>query len=193
VEEIVKKINPGVNMENPLQEGNSKGVKADLQAAISLEEKGHIFYKEAASKAGNPLTKKLFSVLAEQELEHKKRIQEIFEGIKQNAEVGSIESNIMEDSIKEIFKTFSKEVRENWTLDITDAYKHAMEFERESAEMYKNLSENSTEKWESDFFLSLEKEENDHFTAIENVYNYLEHSSDWFESEESKTWNWMNT
>lgn len=180
-------------MENSSQGRDSKGVKVDLQAAISLEEKGHIFYKEAASRAGNPLTKRLFSVLAEQELEHKNRIKEIFEGSKPNSEVGSVERSVMEDSIKDIFMNFSRETKDNWTLDITDAYKQAMQFERESAEMYKKLSKNSTEKWETNFFLSLEKEENDHFTAIENVYNYLEHSGDWFESEESKTWNWMNT
>lgn len=180
-------------MESSMKDEDLKGPEIDLKAAISLEEKGHIFYKEAASKAVNPLTKRLFSVLSKQELEHKKRIQEIYEGSKPSSEVGSVEKSLMEDSIKDIFMDFSQEVRSNWTLDTVEAYKQAMEFEKESAEMYKKLSKNSTEKWEEEFFLSLEKEENDHFTAIENVYNYLEHSGDWFESEESKTWNWMNT
>ncbi|OQX53807.1 MAG: hypothetical protein B5M53_06545, partial [Candidatus Cloacimonas sp. 4484_209] len=62
------------NMDNNL----NKRLKKALEAALKLEDKGYSYYIDIAQKAKNPLTKNLFAALAEQELQHKKRINELY-------------------------------------------------------------------------------------------------------------------
>ena len=76
---------------------------------------------------------------------------------------------------------------------MANAYEHAMHLEPDSIDLYASFAAESTDVSETTFFQGLEKEEVNHLTALQNVYHYLQHTSDWFESTESETWNWMNT
>ncbi len=172
---------------------NSDGIKDALQASLGLEQKGYEHYKQALDDAKNPLTQKLFTTLAEQELEHMKRIRELFEKDTAETSADTIPGEALEMVVKEIFNDFSKDDRSGWDIDVANAYEHAMHLEQESIDMYESLSSESADTSETAFFQALKQEEVKHLTALQNVYHYLQHTSDWFESTESETWNWMNT
>jgi rubrerythrin len=171
----------------------SDGLKDALQAAIGLEQKGYDHYQKALEDAKNPLTQKLFTTLAEQELEHMRIIRELFEGGAKETSAAVIPGEALEMVVKEIFGDFSKDDRSVWDIDVATAYEHAMKLEQESIDMYSSLADESGDVSETTFFQALSEEEVKHLTALQNVYHYLKHTSDWFESTESETWNWMNT
>jgi rubrerythrin len=164
-----------------------------LEASIGLEQKGYDHYTQALAEAKNPLTKKLFATLAEQELEHMRRIRELFEKEAGKDSCDIIPGTALEMIVKEVFDGFSKDDRSAWDVDVSSAYEHAMHLEQESIDMYSSFAAESANAPEKRFFQELEKEEGKHLTALQNVYHYLTHTADWFESTESETWNWMNT
>jgi rubrerythrin len=171
----------------------SEGLKDALQASLGLEQKGYDHYQKALGDARNPLTQKLFTTLAKQELEHMKRIRELFEEGEKKTVDATIPGEALEMVVKEIFDSFSKDDRSGWDIDVANAYEHAMHLEQESIDMYSSLSSESSDGSERTFFQALKEEEVKHLTALQNVYHYLKATPDWFESTESETWNWMNT
>jgi len=176
-------------MENNLNEG----LKKALEAALRLEDKGYSYYTNIAQKAKNPLTKNLFVTLAEQELQHKKRINELYKESSVDIPETSLTEEVLENAVKQVFENFSNEEKNSWNVDNEDAYKYAMKLERDSLKMYREFAEKSINPAETNFFKALENEENAHLNALQNVYNYLNNTRDWFASEETKTWNWMVT
>jgi rubrerythrin len=171
----------------------TEGLKDALQASLGLEQKGYDHYQKALADAKNPLTQKLFTTLAEQELEHMRRIRELFEEGEKETTAATIPGEALEMVVKEIFDSFSKDDRSDWDIDVASGYEHAMHLEQESIDMYSSFTSESADASEKDFFQALKEEEVKHLTALQNVYHYLKATSDWFESTESETWNWMNT
>jgi rubrerythrin len=172
---------------------DSGGLKGALKASVGLEQKGYDHYKAALADAKNPLTKRLFAKLAEQEQEHMRIIREIYEKGAKATSASTIPSEALEMVIKEIFDDFSKDDRSGWNIDVATAYEHAMHLEQESIDLYSSMAQESNDDTEITFFKALENEEVKHLTALQNVYHYLKATPDWFESTESETWNWMNT
>lgn len=164
-----------------------------LQASLGLEQKGYDHYQQALTEAKNPLTQKLFGTLAEQELEHMRRIRELSGSGTEKMDTDTIPVEALEMMVKELFAEFSKDDRSGWDLDSASGYEHAMHLEKESIDLYRSLASESVNASETAFFEALEKEEVKHLDALQNAYYYLKHTSDWFESSESETWNWMNT
>jgi len=66
-------------MDNNSSEKEIGGLKEVLKTARELEGKGYKYYQDVSGKAGNHLTRNLFTVLAEQELSHMDRIKELYE------------------------------------------------------------------------------------------------------------------
>lgn len=163
-----------------------------LRAALEFEQRGHDYYKRIADQSENPLTKGVFAGLAQEELYHMDRIRELSEetgaGESLSAPAGSLE-----DAVRLIFEGSEWTEREAWTLDNAEAYEYATNLEREGHALYTRFAEEAESEAERVFFRALLKEELKHLTALENVYNYLQHTGDWFASEEIHVWNWMNT
>ncbi len=180
-------------MDNNSGEKEIDGLKEVLKMALELEEKGYKYYNEVSGKASNPLTRNLFTVLAEQEVSHMDRIKQLYEESSIQISQATVPSEELQKALKQVFNNFSKEQRDTWDIDIEDAYEYAMQLENDSSKMYGDFAKKSKNSVETEFFKSLENEENAHFSALQNVYNYLKHTKGWFESEESKTWNWMVT
>lgn len=170
----------------------SARLPAALRAALDLEQRGHDYYRETASRAENPLTRMVFSALADEELQHMKRISELYEHGGSAPMTSSIPGGSPESAVKRVFERFAEQERTAWELDNESAYEYAMELERQSYALYDRLANESENSAEAEFFRNLAGQENQHLTALENVLNYLRHTGDWFAAEESRVWNWMN-
>ena len=164
-----------------------------LNSALELEHVGHDYYVKIAEKAESPLTKEVFTALAGQELVHMERIQEIFNNLKFEGVDPHARADEMQKMVRGIFSRFSSHARSTWAMDNSEAYEYAQDLERQSIAMYNKLAGESADPAERQFFEELSREENLHLNALENVYFFLQRTGDWFDHEESRVWNWMNT
>ncbi|MFW5998910.1 MAG: ferritin-like domain-containing protein [Bacillota bacterium] len=161
-----------------------------LDKAIRMEEKGYKFYSESLEEVDNKFSRKVLKSLAQQELEHKKRFQDIAEG--KNISAAGIGENSIEDELKGIFEQASTSEKEEWKKEETEIYEKALEMEKKTYNFYKELAEESDNQSEKEFLEALMKEESQHEESIQNVLYYLTDQTWWLADEESKTWNWMN-
>ena len=162
-----------------------------LRAAIDLEQRGHDYYAGIATHADNPLTKVVFSSLADEELQHMERARQLYEETGAG-ETPSVPLGSVEEVVRAIFEESDWSKRKTWRMDNAAAYDHATELERESIALYGKLAEETESPAEKGFFLRMQEEEMGHLSALQNVSNYLEHTADWFASQEIQVWNWMN-
>lgn len=164
-----------------------------LAKSYDLEKRGLDFYISSATKCINSLAKRALFSLAQEEIQHMIKIDEISSIIDKSGkwpDTGFKASDI-EISIRDFFEKAKPAVsaadNENAAI-----IKKAMEFERKSYELYSVLEKNGSSDNERSFYGQLKQQEEKHYEALENVYYYLSKTGDWFEHEESKAWNWMN-
>jgi rubrerythrin len=179
------------------QESNSTRSKlpiGPLDFARNLEVKGATLYLKFAVESENLLTKQLFYSLAIEEVEHAKKIDEIYAALKENK---GWQSAITEQlpSVETKLKTFfSRAAKVNLKSDKPGAvcYELAIEMEKSGFKAYTDFYNQAESEQEKTFYKELLKEEKGHLDALANVYYYLTDTADWLQEDESKVWNWMN-
>jgi len=171
----------------------SKNLDA-LKIAHGFEVKGTIFYLETAIKAKTQLEKKLFYSLAQEEVQHAQKIDELFgqlsEGGK-NKITFSVDTENVEKQIRDFFKTEKIKGMKRKASNIA-GYETAMAIEKKSIAAYSAMFIKATDPTEKKFYQMLVDQENKHLDAIMNVYYYLTDHGDWFQEDEGRVWNWMN-
>ena len=168
-------------------------IEEAIRMAVSAEEHGHKMYKEMAEKSSNPLAKSLLEELAADELAHCAWFKELGrEAIGEPDPSVEIGCAPIEGRIKAAFAQFDEVSRAKADPDQLEVLKKAIALEKESYETYDELfkkSEGSTKE----IFDKIRREEYEHLVALENMLMYLSKTGMWFDIEESKRWNWMNT
>jgi rubrerythrin len=152
-----------------------------VEIAIKMETDAINFYREAAEKTKHPVGKKMFLSVTEDEKRHLEMLSQIFKDINIQVEELSPMKNI-----KTIFESMKDDMmkRVEATLDELDAFKIAMQMEKEGVEFYKKAeSEAQTEK-ERSLFKRLIKEEQQHYDIFANTYFFLSDTGSWFMWEE---------
>lgn len=165
-----------------------------LEFALDFEIKGTKMYLDFAVKTKNLLGKQLFYSLAGQEIEHAKRVDEMYEQLKNNTSAAVLLPQSLppvEQALKEFFLK-AKKINLKKNTDNIQGYELAMEMERKGYKAYKGFYNNADNESEKKFFQQLMKEENGHLVSLQNVYFYLTKSGDWMQEDESKVWSWMN-
>jgi rubrerythrin len=164
---------------------------AGAEAALEMERKGAAFYEDMAKRATHPLAKELFAMLAVEERVH----ETVFAGIAAEHALPALPSQPgvkLESRVQEIFRRLGATAQP--AAGKAEGLETAMQLERDSYAYYQKQSEEADgEPAAKRFFEALMRQELDHFVALENIISYLEHPGDWFMSEESQRWNWMNT
>jgi rubrerythrin len=170
-----------------------------LKVALDYENEGLMLYTKAAQESRNQLSRRLFRTLAGQEIEHAKKIEEIYGIIEQGKKMPppeklkKIGARVdIEKDMKEFFKLVDKKSLKKDIGNI-DAMKVALEVERKTFNLYDDLLKDATNASVKEFLKALRNEEKKHIDALDNVYYYLTDSEMWFASDESRVWNWMGT
>jgi rubrerythrin len=175
---------------NPL---DAISIQEVIMKAVSAEEHGHKVYKEMAERSTNTLARSLLEELAADELVHCAWFKELAREATGSPDPGvEIGCAPIESRIKEAFNKMDEASREKVDQDQLDVLKEAIALERESYETYDELYKNATGNIK-ELFDRIRKEEYDHLVALENTLMYLSRTGIWFDIEESKRWNWMNT
>ena len=164
-----------------------------LAKSYDLERRGLDFYISSAVKCVNTVAKRTLFSLAQEEIGHMIKIDEILSAINKNGEwpAPGFKSSDIEISIRDFFDK-AKPIVAKADKDSAAIVKEAMEFERKSYELYSDLEKKGSSENEKRFYGQLRQQEEKHYEALENVFYYLSKTGDWFEQEESKAWNWMN-
>jgi rubrerythrin len=152
-----------------------------LEIAKKMETDAISFYTDAARRTSHPAGKKMFQAVTEDEKRHLRMISEIVKGL----QIGSEDMSPLR-TVKTVFEAMKTEMmkRVEATTDDLDAFRIAMQMEKEGVEFYeKTLREARTDK-EKALFRRLIREEQEHYRLFANTHQFLSDTGNWFMWEE---------
>ncbi|TAN44787.1 MAG: rubrerythrin [Nitrospirae bacterium] len=153
-----------------------------LQTAVKMETDAIRFYREASEKTKNPIGKQMFLSIVEDEKRHLEMINKLIS----SNEFSSSNAGAPMKSIKTVFENMKNEMlqRAEASSDELEAFKIAMEMEREGKEYYKKSAAGAASDKEKELFNLLAAEEEEHYTVFANTYSFLKDTGNWFMWEE---------
>ncbi len=150
-----------------------------FQVAISIEQEGETFYRELSEQAGSEGLKQIFSMLADDELEHRKR----FEAMQDNTFSVELDSKVMQEA-KRVFKRFKTEHFSDEQKHL-EVYRKALEVEQKSIDFYRDnlgtLDEGGAHRKALEQII---KEEQAHYRLIDTIVQMVERPESWVEHAE---------
>ncbi|NWF52567.1 MAG: ferritin family protein [Nitrospirae bacterium] len=152
-----------------------------IEIAIKMETDAIRFYTEASEKTRNPVGKQMFISIVEDEKRHLETLKEIFKGLDITIhDVSPLEN------IRTVFESLKNGMmkRVEATSDELEAFKIAMQMEKEGIAFYKNVLKDAKTLKEKALFERLVKEEQEHYNIFANTYFFLSDTGSWFMWEE---------
>lgn len=152
-----------------------------VEIAMKMETDAIEFYREAAERTSHTVGKKMFLSVAEDEKRHLKMLGDILKGLDIKAADASPMKNL-----KSVFESHKDEMmkRAEATGDDLEAFKIAMEMEKEGLEFYQKTAGQTKDPKEKALFERLSKEEEEHYRAFSNTHFFLKDTGSWFMWEE---------
>jgi rubrerythrin len=145
-----------------------------FRVAIKIEENGKKFYDHAAKVIDDPVVKKLFEELAVQEVDHKKRFEELKAQLPAQPQTSDVwfPENEMEAYLKMMADqhVFTSDETLQAALaelkNVRDALKMAIEFEKDSVIFFLSMQEATDNKKDQEMIGLLVKEEQAHLRRL---------------------------
>jgi rubrerythrin len=148
-----------------------------IEVAIRMEKDAIDFYTEAAGKTEHSVGKKMFLSITEDEKRHLKMLSAIFK------DIGITLDNVSPmGNIQTIFKTMKDSMMQRVvaTKDEIDAFRIAMQMEKEGVEFYRKAEADAPTEKERALFSRLVKEEQQHYDVFANTYSFMSDTGNWF-------------
>lgn len=158
-----------------------------LEVALNNEMNEREFYLKHARRTTNPVGKIMFREIAEEELEHYKRLKDLHEKWEKAEKwPETIPLTVKQTDIKNILKDALKKVDEMPEADDDDvkAIEIATQFEAKGAEFYAELRDACTGPKEKAFFGLLAGIEREHYLSLKDTEEYLKDPESWFTKSE---------
>ena len=152
-----------------------------LDVAMKMETDAVQFYTEAARKTQYEAGKKMFLSITEDEKRHLVMISDLIKGM--NITLNDVSPM---KRVTTVFESMKDQMMKKVAAskDELEAFKIAMQMEKEGREFYqKSLAAATTEK-EKALFTRLIEEERQHYEIFENTYSHLSDTGNWFLWEE---------
>ena len=131
--------------------------------AMKMEMDGKKYYTELMEKSENRGVKVLFNIMAQEEQSH----YDILKALEVKIELGS-ESKVL-DVAKNIFELMFETTNQAKILLSEGSLEHALKLENDSIKFYKEQMVKTENALEKKMFEKLFKEEEKHYTLIENL------------------------
>jgi len=172
-----------------MQQEEAKKVMEVLRSAIQMEVDGKEFYQQASQKSGNKLAKELFQNLANEEDEHRKKFEEIYQALREGRDWPDVEPP--SGAVKRLKSIFAKATKElGGKIKVAEseieAVKIAKNMEDKSYSFYQARDTEATHPLEKKFYQALAAEERVHFLALLDSYEYLTDPAGWFVMKEHR-------
>ncbi|MEW6714163.1 MAG: ferritin family protein [Nitrospirota bacterium] len=148
-----------------------------IEIAIKMETDAISFYTEAARKTKYPAGKKMFETITVDEKRHLEMVTKLLKGL--DVQIQDVHPM---KNIRTVFEKMKDEMMQKVeaTSDELEAFKIAMQMEKEGLDFYRTLMlEAKTEK-ERLLFEKLAGEEQQHYDIFSNTYNFLNDTGNWF-------------
>ncbi|MBE0427445.1 MAG: ferritin family protein [Nitrospirae bacterium] len=152
-----------------------------IEIAIKMETDAINFYREASERTHHPVGKKMFQSIMKDEKRHLELLSQILDEINITIQEVSPMQNI-----RTVFETMKDAMmkRVEATTDELEAFKIAMNMEKEGIEFYKNALTQALREKEITLFKRLIEEEQQHYDIFSNTYFFLSDTGSWFMWEE---------
>lgn len=149
-----------------------------IELAIKMELDGKKFYLQQADKAEDSGLKSIFHTLAEEESIHARIL-------KSRAETLPYELVDTYAEIKNIFVEIGNYTNIIKQLpDAVDVYNMALESEKKSLDLYREMLEEARDDKDRKIFKFLIEQESDHYKVIEQLVELVNRPNEWVESAE---------
>ena len=163
-----------------------------VKMAIELEKEGYDFYLHSSAKSKNPLLSATLASLAEREFEHIEKIRQLQNQLLEDEQLKSdwLKNVFVPPGKKELVETIVQKLKSIYEKEAitndqqTKIYETALQFERDSVELYEKLAAQEKDKVIKEFFLALVKEENQHYEILDETHKYLNNPGEWFKEQE---------
>ncbi len=148
-----------------------------VEMAIKMEQEAIDFFTKCAGKTNNPVGKKMFLSIVEDEKYHMACATKV----RQGQEFKPAETSPLQD-MKMIFEQNKDAMlqRVSSTTDELEALEMAMKMEEETIKFYKKAAAEATGPAEKAFFECLIKDEEEHFAIFQNTYSFISDAGNWF-------------
>lgn len=148
-----------------------------VEIAIKMETDAIKFYKEAAEKIAHPVGKMMFISAADDEKRHLTMLSDIFKG--KNI---SIEKVDPKENIKTVFSEMKDSMmkRVEASDDELEAFKIAMQMEKDGIEYYRKALHGAGSDLEKSLFERLIVEEAHHYDIFSETYSFLLDTGNWY-------------
>jgi rubrerythrin len=148
-----------------------------IQMAMKMEQEAIDFYTKCAERTKNPVGRKMFLSIAEDEKYHIACAAKVAQG--QSFE--SARSTPLQD-MKVVFEQNKEAMlqRVTATTDDLEALETAMKMEEDAIKVYRRAAAQAAEPPERAFFECLIKDEEEHFAIFQDTYSFLSDTGNWF-------------
>jgi len=157
-----------------------------LKESLALEEKGYQWYTEGVHKIKNSLGRRMLKRLAEDELNHIRRINNIYESLTKNSlnsvKIEKPDMAVFDDLFKRMKDQLEDAVEELTVVGVNDEeiINVALELEANSRFYYEEAAKKSTDTQVKQFYELLAREEKNHQELLQRTNEYLANPSLFF-------------
>jgi rubrerythrin len=158
-----------------------------ITIALENELKERDFYLKHSQRTQNPVGKRMFECIAEDENEHYNRLKELHALLsKQGKWPETIPITIKGTNIKNVLKGVLKDVDKTPSSDVDDkkALTIAIDFETKGYNFYSHLRDCADTESEKNFFDRLASIEKEHLSSLKDTQLFLEDPATWHEEHE---------
>lgn len=157
-----------------------------LQEAIGYEKRIRDLYREAADRAEDPVAKKVYGALGDDEQGHVTYLEHQLKQVRTSGvlTVGEVPTAIPERAaFKRLTAKVETELEREDRKDEKQMLSKALQVEVETSAFYRRMAEQTTGPLSEMFERFLEIEDG-HIAAVEAELEYLKHSGFWFDFKE---------
>jgi rubrerythrin len=152
--------------------------------ALQMEKDGEIYYRELKKENSSAGLKKIFTLLADEEVKHYKLIEKL----RRKSDSPQLEDTQILKNVKNIFIEM-KNSKQEWHIDATKetiAYSKAYDIERRSRIFYQEKAAEAKDEQAQMFLSKLAKEEEKHMLIMENIVEFVSRPEpgNWLENAE---------
>jgi len=161
-----------------------------LEVALNNETRERKFYLKHAKRTKNPLGKRMFQQIGDDELEHYQRLKQLHQKwAKQEKWPETVPLKVKDTIVRDVLLEFVKKVDETAKADSDDleAIRAALDFEAKGAKFYAELRDNVSDAKEKQFFDLLSKMENEHYISLKDTEEYFIDPASWYRKAEHHT------
>ncbi len=153
-----------------------------LKDAVQMEVEGRQFYLEAAKKVENPGVRQILEYLAEAEMYHIEKFNQLYRDIQKDPQWTETMAAFNPPKHEPYICVLAMAQTDQATggRDDLQALRTGIKMEECSIDYYTKLARQSTNPLARRFFMSIAHEDRGHFLTLLDMHNYLTRPEDWF-------------